>query len=83
MNQTERKTNQTPYSAWLQTEILHTLQQTVSGHPGEYAFLINVQVQELYWALIVRERQLKPLFGRTIWRRLTKPCSEWWITTNP
>jgi len=46
-----------PYSAWLQTEILHTLQQTVSGHPGEYAFMINVQVQELYWALIVREMQ--------------------------
>src|SRR5258708_4696347 len=57
MNQTGRKTNQTPYSAWLQTEILHTLQQTVSEHPGEYAFLVNVQVQELYWALIVREMQ--------------------------
>ena len=55
MNETERKTNQTPYSAWLQTEILHTLQQTVSNHPGEYAFMINAQVQELYWALIVRE----------------------------
>jgi tryptophan 2,3-dioxygenase len=41
----------------LQTEILHTLQQTVSDHPGEYTFLINAQVQELYWALIVREMQ--------------------------
>jgi len=29
----------------------------VSDHPGEYAFLINAQVQELYWALIVREMQ--------------------------
>ena len=57
MNGTEQKTSQTPYSAWLQTEILHTLQQTVSDHPGEYTFLINVQVQELYWALIVREMQ--------------------------
>jgi tryptophan 2,3-dioxygenase len=57
MNETERKTNQTPYSAWLQTEILHTLQQTVSDHPAEYAFLINAQVQELYWALIVKEMQ--------------------------
>jgi len=57
MNETEQKTNQTPYSAWLQTEILHTLQQTVSDHPGEYAFLVNAQVQELYWALIVREMQ--------------------------
>src|SRR5260370_15459654 len=57
MNETGTKENQTPYSAWLQTEILHTLQQTVSNHPGEYAFLINAQVQELYWALIVREMQ--------------------------
>ena len=57
MNEAGTKRNQTPYSAWLQTEILHTLQQTVSDHPGEYAFLINAQVQELYWALIVREMQ--------------------------
>jgi len=57
MNETGTKENQTPYSAWLQTEILHTLQQTVSNHPDEYAFLINAQVQELYWALIVREMQ--------------------------
>src|SRR5260370_26558940 len=57
MNETGTKENQTPYSAWLQTEILHTLQQTVSNHPGEYAFLINAQVQELYRALIVREMQ--------------------------
>ena len=57
MSETEQKTNQTPYSAWLQTDILHTLQQTVSDHPAEYAFLINAQVQELYWALIVREMQ--------------------------
>jgi tryptophan 2,3-dioxygenase len=55
-NQTGTK-NETPYSAWLQTEILHTLQQTVSDHPGEYAFLVNAQVQELYWALIVKEMQ--------------------------
>jgi tryptophan 2,3-dioxygenase len=84
MNGTEQKTKQTPYSAWLQTEMLHTLQQTVSDHPGEYAFLINVQVQELYWALIVKEMQAaRPVFAKTIWWRLTKPCSEWWITTNP
>src|ERR1700730_737148 len=57
MNETGTKENQTPYSAWLQTEILHTLQQTVSNHPGEYAFMINAQVQELYWALIVKEMQ--------------------------
>jgi tryptophan 2,3-dioxygenase len=45
MSKTGTKKNQTPYSAWLQTEILHTLQQTVSDHPGEYAFLINVHHQ--------------------------------------
>jgi tryptophan 2,3-dioxygenase len=28
-----------------------------SDHPGEYAFLINAQIQELYWELIVREMQ--------------------------
>src|SRR5580693_7144258 len=50
MNETGTKKNQTPYNAWLQTEILHTLQQTVSDHPGEYAFLINAQVQELLGA---------------------------------
>ncbi len=48
---------QTPYSMWLQTEILHTLQRTVSDHPGEYSFIVNCQVMELYWALIVRELQ--------------------------
>ena len=56
MSETGTK-NQTPYSAWLQTDILHSLQQTVSKSPGEYAFMINVQVQELYWALIVKEMQ--------------------------
>src|SRR5258705_12427724 len=63
MNETEQKTNQTPYSAWLQTEILRTLQETVSDHPGEYAFLINVQGQELYWALIVKEMQAAQIVG--------------------
>jgi tryptophan 2,3-dioxygenase len=48
---------QTPYSIWLQTEVLHTLQKTISNHPGEYSFIINCQVMELYWALIVRELQ--------------------------
>lgn len=48
---------QTPYSMWLQTDTLHALQRTVSDHPGEYSFIINCQVMELYWALIVRELQ--------------------------
>jgi tryptophan 2,3-dioxygenase len=50
-------TPQTPYSAWLQTEVLHTLQELVSDHPGEMAFIVNCQVMELYWMLIVKEVQ--------------------------
>ena len=30
-------TGQTPYSAWIQTDALHSLQRTVSDHPGEHA----------------------------------------------
>lgn len=45
----------TPYSAWLQTEALHTLQQPVSAHPGEFGFIVTAQVSELYWMLIVKE----------------------------
>jgi tryptophan 2,3-dioxygenase len=46
---------QTPYSAWIQTDILHTLQQTVSDHPGEHSWIVHVQVSELYWMLIIKE----------------------------
>lgn len=46
---------QTPYSAWIQTDILHTLQTPVSDHPGEHAWITSVQVSELYWMLIIRE----------------------------
>jgi tryptophan 2,3-dioxygenase len=56
---------QTPYSKWLQTEVLHTLQQPVSDHPGEYSFIINCQVMELYWALIVSELQTAQRYLRT------------------
>ena len=55
--QSTKDNPQTPYSKWLQTEVLHTLQKTVSDHPGEYSFIINCQVMELYWALIVSELQ--------------------------
>ncbi len=48
---------QTPYSAWMQTDILHSLQHTVSEHPGEYSWIVHVQVSELYWMLIVKELQ--------------------------
>lgn len=48
---------QTPYSAWIQTDVLHTLQTPVSDHPGEHAWITSVQVSELYWMLIVREIQ--------------------------
>ena len=46
---------QTPYSAWIQTDTLHSLQRPVSDHPGEHAWIAHVQVSELYWMLIVRE----------------------------
>lgn len=50
-------TGQTPYSAWIQTDVLHTLQRKVSDHPGEHAWIVHVQVSELYWMLIVKEIQ--------------------------
>ena len=45
----------TPYSRYVQTEVLHTLQEFVSDSPAEPAFLANVQISEIYWALITRE----------------------------
>jgi tryptophan 2,3-dioxygenase len=56
-NKPSNSTSQTPYSAYLQTDTLHSLQKPVSKHPTEMAFLINAQVMELYWALIVYELQ--------------------------
>jgi tryptophan 2,3-dioxygenase len=50
-------TGQTPYSAWIQTDALHSLQRTVSDHPGEHAWIAHVQVSELYWMLIIKEFQ--------------------------
>jgi hypothetical protein len=38
MNEAGTKRNQTPYSAWLQTEILHTLQQTVRSIDNSSCF---------------------------------------------
>ncbi|MGF6742829.1 tryptophan 2,3-dioxygenase [Paraburkholderia atlantica] len=48
---------QTPYSAWMQTDALHALQRPVSDHPGEHAWIVTVQVSELYWTLIIKEMQ--------------------------
>jgi tryptophan 2,3-dioxygenase len=48
---------QTPYSAWIQTDVLHALQRPVSDHPGEHAWIVSVQVSELYWMLIIKEMQ--------------------------
>lgn len=48
---------QTPYSAWMQTDVLHALQRPVSDHPGEHAWIVTVQVSELYWMLIIKEIQ--------------------------
>ena len=55
---------QTPYSAWMQTDALHSLQRTVSDHPGEHAWITHVQVSELYWMLIIREIQTAQTYLR-------------------
>ncbi|GAB7550366.1 tryptophan 2,3-dioxygenase [Cupriavidus sp. 8B] len=47
----------TPYSDWLQTDVLHSLQHPVSDHPGEHAWIVSAQVSELYWMLIIKEMQ--------------------------
>lgn len=57
-------TGQTPYSAWMQTDALHSLQRTVSDHPGEHAWITHVQVSELYWMLIIKEIQSAQLYLR-------------------
>ncbi len=48
---------ETPYSAYLQTETLHSLQRPTSDSPAERAFMVHVQISELYWALVVHELQ--------------------------
>ena len=68
---------QTPYSAWMQTDALHSLQRTVSDHPGEHAWIVHVQVSELYWALIIKEIQSAQAFLRAdnlpqAWRALLR-----------
>jgi tryptophan 2,3-dioxygenase len=55
MKQQEAADGHTPYSRYVQTEVLHTLQDLVSDSPAEPAFLANVQISEIYWALITRE----------------------------
>ena len=55
---------QTPYSAWIQTDVLHSLQRPVSNHPGEHAWIVHVQVSELYWMLIIKEIQTAQSFLR-------------------
>lgn len=68
---------QTPYSAWIQTDILHSLQHTVSDHPGEHAWIVHVQVSELYWMLIIKELESAQMFLRAdnlpqAWRTLLR-----------
>src|SRR5688500_1603820 len=41
----------------MQTDILHSLQRTVSDHPGEHAWIVHVQVLEPYW-IIIKEIQM-------------------------
>ncbi|MDR6854833.1 tryptophan 2,3-dioxygenase family protein [Variovorax guangxiensis] len=68
---------QTPYSAWIQTDVLHSLQRTVSDHPGEHAWIVHVQVSELYWMLIIKEIQTAQRYLRAndlpqAWRTLLR-----------
>jgi tryptophan 2,3-dioxygenase len=70
-------TGQTPYSAWMQTDTLHSLQRTVSDHPGEHAWIVHVQVSELYWMLIIKEIHTAQAFLREdnlpqAWRTLLR-----------
>lgn len=61
---TSQASGQTPYSAWMQTDALHSLQRTVSDHPGEHSWITHVQVSELYWMLIIKEIQAAQMFLR-------------------
>ncbi|MFI5615269.1 tryptophan 2,3-dioxygenase [Amycolatopsis sp. NPDC051903] len=45
----------TPYASYVRNEDLHTLQELVSDSPAEPAFLVNAQVMELYFGLVVHE----------------------------
>jgi tryptophan 2,3-dioxygenase len=45
----------TPYGSYSHSEELHTLQTLGSDSPAEPAFLINAQVMELYFGLVVHE----------------------------
>lgn len=89
--QIETHTDQgaTPYSSYVQTEVLHSLQKLVSDSPAEMAFLVNVQIMELYWSLIVHELRAAQLelradriaaANRTILRTVThfEACNATW-----
>ncbi|MNK45022.1 Tryptophan 2,3-dioxygenase [compost metagenome] len=61
----------------MQTDTLHSLQRTVSDHPGEHAWIVHVQVSELYWMLIIKEIQSAQAFLRAddlpqAWRTLQR-----------
>ncbi|MEV0586372.1 tryptophan 2,3-dioxygenase family protein [Nonomuraea sp. NPDC050310] len=45
----------TPYDDYVGTEVLHGLQNTVTGLPEERAFLVTTQVMELYFGLLCAE----------------------------
>ncbi|NUT40488.1 MAG: tryptophan 2,3-dioxygenase [Thermoactinospora sp.] len=44
-----------PYDAYVRTDVLHSLQRTVTDDPGEMSFLMITQVMELYFKLIAFE----------------------------
>ncbi|BCL13491.1 tryptophan 2,3-dioxygenase [Micromonospora sagamiensis] len=48
-------TERVPYDAYVHASTLHTLQQPLSGDPGEMSFLMVSQIMELYFGLTCHE----------------------------
>ncbi|MFI5937410.1 tryptophan 2,3-dioxygenase [Actinoplanes sp. NPDC051494] len=44
-----------PYEAYVRTDVLHSLQRTLSDDPGEMSFLVVSQIMELYFKLVRHE----------------------------
>ena len=62
-----------PYDAYVRASTLHSLQQPLSGDPGEMSFLVVSQIMELYFKLIRHElvQARDQLRSDLIWPALT------------